>query len=238
MQANSPQDEAKRAAAAKAIESFLQDGMTIGLGSGTTSRFFVRILGERVKDGLRVVGVPSSKSTGELAQEVGIPLADLNDVEQLDLTIDGADEIDAKGRMIKGGGANLLWEKIVACASNRMVCIVDESKLVERLGRFPLPVEVIPFAWRSTERLLRKLFADVGLGDPKIEMRGGLEKPLITDSGHYLLDCHLEMIPDPESLGQKLNQIPGVVEHGLFIGIATDAVAGHAGGQAEVLTFR
>jgi len=182
--------------------------------------------------------VPSSKSTGQLAEEVGVSLADLNDVGQLDLTIDGADEIDGKGRMIKGGGANLLWEKIVACASNRMVCIVDESKLVERLGRFPLPVEVIPFGWRSTERLMRKLFADVGLGDPKIEMRGGLEKPLITDSGHYLLDCHLEMIPDPESLGQKLNQIPGVVENGLFIGIATDAVVGHASGQAEVLTFR
>src|SRR6201987_5614801 len=176
MHTNSPQDEAKRAAAARAIDAFLQDGMTIGLGSGTTSRFFVRILGDRVKAGLHVVGVPSSKSTGELAQEVGVPLADLNDVEQLDLTIDGADEIDGKGRMIKGGGANLLWEKIVASASKRMVCIVDESKRVQRLGRFPLPVEVIPFAWRSTERLLRKLFTELGLGNPKIEMRGGLEK--------------------------------------------------------------
>ena len=117
MQTNSPQDEAKLAAATKAIETFLQDGMTIGLGSGTTSRFFVRILGDRVKSGLRVIGVPSSKSTGQLAREVGVPLADLNDVEQLDLTIDGADEIDPKGRMIKGGGANLLWEKIVASAS-------------------------------------------------------------------------------------------------------------------------
>lgn len=238
MQSTSAQDEEKRAAATQAIKKFLKDGMTIGLGSGTTSRWFVRILGEHVAKGLRVIGVPSSKSTGQLAREVGVPLADLNDVDSLDLTIDGADEIDGKGRMIKGGGANLLWEKIVACASERMVCIVDESKVVNVLGRFPLPVEVIPFGWRSTERLMRKLFADVGLGDPKIEMRGGLEKPLITDSGHYLLDCHLEVIPDPENLGQKLNQIPGVVEHGLFIGIATDAVAGHASGQAEVLTFR
>jgi len=238
MPAISAQDEAKRAAAAKAIETFLRDGMTIGLGSGTTSRWFVRILGERVTSGLRVTGVPSSKSTGQLAQEVGVPLADLNDVSQLDLTIDGADEIDGKGRMIKGGGANLLWEKIVACASKKMVCIVDESKLVERLGRFPLPVEVIPFAWRSTERHLRGLFKENGLGDPKIDMRGGLEKPLITDSGHYLLDCHLEMIPEPESLGAKLKQIPGVVEHGLFIGIATDAVVGHASGETEVFTFR
>jgi ribose 5-phosphate isomerase A len=238
MQPTSAQDEAKRAAAAQAIESFLKDGMMIGLGSGTTSRWFVRILGERVAQGLRVTGVPSSKSTGQLATEVGVPLADLNDVGQLDLTIDGADEIDSKGRMIKGGGANLLWEKIVASASNKMVCIVDESKLVELLGRFPLPIEVIPFAWRSTERHLRKLFAESGLGEPKIEMRGGLQKPLITDSGHYLLDCHLEKLPDPESLAGKLNQIPGVVEHGLFIGIATDAVVGHANGAAEVLSFR
>jgi ribose 5-phosphate isomerase A len=237
MQPTSAQDEAKRAAAAQAIESFLKDGMTIGLGSGTTSRWFVRILGERVAQGLRVTGVPSSKSTGQLATEVGVPLADLNDVGQLDLTIDGADEIDSKGRMIKGGGANLLWEKIVACASNKMVCIVDESKLVEFLGWFPLPIEVIPFAWRSTERHLRSLFEKSGLGEPKIEMRGGLEKPLITDSGHYLLDCHLQKLLDPEGLAGKLNQIPGVVEHGLFIGIATDAVAGHANGKAEVFTF-
>src|ERR1700751_2443887 len=217
MQPTSAQDEAKRTAAAQAIERFLKDGMTIGLGSGTTSRWFVRILGERVGKGLRVTGVPSSKWTGQLAQEVGVPLADLNDVGELDLTIDGADEIDGKGQMIKGGGANLLWEKIVACASKRMVCIVDESKVVKVLGRFPLPVEVIPFGWRSTERNLRKLLEDSGLGSPKIEIRG-LEKPLITDSGHYLLDCHLEKIPDPESLGAKLNQIPGIVEHGLFIG--------------------
>jgi ribose 5-phosphate isomerase A len=237
MQPTSAQDEAKRAAAAQAIERFLQNGMTIGLGSGTTSRWFVRILGERVAKGLRVIGVPSSKSTGQLAQEVGVPLAELDDVGQLDLTIDGADEIDGKGRMIKGGGANLLWEKIVACASKKMVGIVDESKLVQRLGRFPLPIEVIPFAWRTTERHMRKLFADSSFGEPKIEMRGGTEKPLITDSGHYLLDCHLEQIPDPESLAEKLKQIPGIVEHGLFLGIATDAVVGRAKGDAEVLTF-
>jgi ribose 5-phosphate isomerase A len=238
MQPTSAQDEAKRAAAAQAIERFLKDGMTIGLGSGTTSRWFVRILGQRVSEGLRVTGVPSSKSTGQLAEEVGVSLADLNDVGQLDLTIDGADEIDGKGRMIKGGGANLLWEKIVASASKKMVAIVDESKLVESLGRFPLPVEVIPFAWRSTERHMRKVFRESGLGDPDIEMRGGLEKPLVTDSGHYLLDCHLKQIENPESLGEKLKQIPGVVEHGLFIGIATDAVVGHASGQTEVLSFR
>jgi len=237
MHTNSPQDEAKLAAAAKAIETFLQDGMTIGLGSGTTSRFFVRILGDRVKEGLRVVGVPSSKSTGELAKEVGVHLADLNDVEQLDLTIDGADEIDPKGRMIKGGGANLLWEKIVASASRKMVAIVDESKRVQRLGRFPLPVEVIPFAWRSTERHIQNLFRKAGYLDVQIDVRGSREKPLITDSGHYLLDCHLKEIADPEFLAGNLNHIPGVVEHGLFLGIATDAAIGKPDGSAETITF-
>ena len=237
MPSTSEQDEEKRAAAAHAINKFLKDGMTIGLGSGTTSRWFVRILGEHVAKGLRVVGVPSSKSTGELAREVGVPLADLNDVGSLDLTIDGADEIDGHGQMIKGGGANLLWEKIVACASERMVCIVDESKVVDRLGRFPLPIEVIPFGWRSTERHLRRLLEDSGFGKPKIEVRG-LEKPLITDSGHYLFDCHLEEISEPKSLGEKLKQIPGIVEHGLFIGIATDAVVAHASGEPRVLSFR
>jgi ribose 5-phosphate isomerase A len=237
MEATPEQDEAKRAAAVKAIETFLRDGMTIGLGSGTTSRWFVRILGERLGSGLRVTGVASSKSTGELAKEVGVPLADLNDVSQLDLTIDGADEIDAKGRMIKGGGASLLWEKIVAYASRRMVAIVDESKVVQHLGRFPLAIEVIPFAWRSTERNLRNLFKDAGLSDVQIDVRGGLEKPLITDSGHYLLDCHLREIREPENLATELNQIPGVVEHGLFIGIATEAVVGHASGHTEVVSF-
>ena len=237
MHTNSPQDEAKLAAAAKAIETFLQDGMTIGLGSGTTSRFFVRILGDRVKDGLRVVGVSSSKSTGELAKEVGVPLADLNDVELLDLTIDGADEIDPKGRMIKGGGANLLWEKIVASASRKMVAIVDESKRVQRLGRFPLPVEVIPFAWKSTERQLQNLFRKAGYVDVRIDVRGSREKPLITDSGHYLLDCHLQEIADPEFLAANLNHIPGVVEHGLFLGIATNAAIGKPDGNAETITF-
>ena len=138
----SPQDRAKRAAGAEAIRRYLKNGMKIGLGSGSTSHWFVRILGERVKEGLEVVGVPTSSGTRDIAREVGVPIADLNDIAPLDLAIDGADEIDDRGRMIKGGGASLLWEKIVACASKKMVAIVDEGKLVTQLGRFPLPIEV------------------------------------------------------------------------------------------------
>jgi ribose 5-phosphate isomerase A len=161
----------------------------------------------------------------------------LDDVGELDLTIDGADEIDANGRMIKGGGANLLWEKIVASASRKMVALVDESKVVTKLGKFPLPIEVIPFAWRTTQRHLHDLFREFGWAEVEMKIRGGLEKPLITDSGHYLLDCHLDEISDPDALGLRLNQIPGVVEHGLFIGIAKEVVIGHADDSAEVTVF-
>jgi ribose 5-phosphate isomerase A len=237
----SAQDEAKRVAAAKAIECFLngdsQDALRIGLGSGTTSRWFVKILGEQVKQGLKVVGVPTSKSTAELAKEVGITLGDLNEVLLLDFVIDGADEIDGRGNMIKGGGGNLLWEKIVAVSSNKMVVIVDDSKAVERLGRFPLPVEVVSFGWKSTEMRLRKLFSNFGWARVKIDLRGGMETPYLTDSGHYILDCHLEEIWEPEDLALELSQIPGVVEHGLFIGIAHAAVIGHSDGTSELREF-
>jgi ribose 5-phosphate isomerase A len=238
MEPLSPQDRAKRAAGDQAITTYLKNGMKIGLGSGSTSQRFVRILGERVKAGLTVIGVPTSNATRDLAREVGVPLADLDDVGELDLAIDGADEIDAKGRMIKGGGANLLWEKIVACASRKMVALVDESKVVTKLGKFPLPIEVIPFGWRTTQRHLRELFQEFGWSDVQIKIRGGLEKPLLTDSGHYLLDCHLNEIADADAIGLRFNQIPGVVEHGLFIGIAKEAVIGHADESAEVVVFK
>ncbi len=237
MNSLSAQDEAKRAAAEKAIEAFLKDGMTIGLGSGTTSRWFVRILGDKVKAGLKVVGVPSSKSTKELAQEVGVALAELNDIQELDLTVDGADEIDPEGRMIKGGGANLLWEKIVATASRTMVAIVDQSKVVKQLGKFPLPVEIVQFGWRSTKRHMSQLFKSEGYGDIEMTVRGGLDKPLITDSGNFILDCHLQTIADPDSLVVELNRIAGVVENGLFIDIAKSAVVGHTNSPAEVIHF-
>jgi ribose 5-phosphate isomerase A len=237
MESNYSQNKAKRAAGVQAIATYLKNGMKIGLGSGTTSRWFIHTLGDRVKEGLEVIGVPTSNSTRDLATELGVPLANLNDVEELDLTIDGADEIDGYGRMVKGGAGNLLWEKIIACASMKMVALVDESKVVSKLGNFPLPIEVIPFGWRTTEGHLRKLFSDFGRTDTLIKLRGGLQTPFITDSGHYLLDCELGKIGDPEGVALKLNQIPGVVEHGLFIGIAKEVVIGRADGSAEVRAF-
>ena len=182
--------------------------------------------------------MPTSTATRDLAREVGVPLLDLNDVEQLDLTIDGADEIDHAGRMIKGGGACLLWEKMVARASRRMVAVVDDGKLFDILGRFPLPVEVIRFGWRATERELRKLLGGFGYEDPRIVLRGGESDPVVTDSGHYLLDCHLGRIGEPDRLAPLFNEIPGVVEHGLFVGIADEMVIGHADGSGEVVRLR
>lgn len=235
MQPTSPQDLAKLAAGRKAIETYLVDGMRIGLGSGTTSHWFVRALGEKVLEGFDIAGVPTSTATRDLAREVGVPLLDLNDVEQLDLTIDGADEIDHAGRMIKGGGACLLWEKMVARASRRMVAVVDDGKLFDTLGRFPLPVEVIRFGWRSTGRELRKLLEAFGYENVPIVLRGGEADPVVTDSGHYILDCHLQHIGEPDRLAPLFNEIPGVVEHGLFVGIAHEMVIGHADGSGEVI---
>ena len=165
-------DRAKYASGVKAIETYLRDGMVVGLGSGTTSHWMVRALAPRVREGLKVIGVPTSKATRDLAASLGIPLADLNDHLELDVTLDGPDEIDRAGRMIKGGGACLLWEKIVAAATRQYVVIADDRKLVDLLGRFPLPVEVIPFGWHSTERLVRELFASYGHRDVSLGCGG------------------------------------------------------------------
>jgi len=231
------QDRAKRAAAERAIAAYLRDGMKIGLGSGTTSHLFVRALGARVRAGLSVLGVPTSIPTRDLARELGIALADLNDVDELDLTIDGADEVDPKGDMIKGGGGCHLWEKMVANASKRMVVLVDDSKRVETLGRFPLPVEVVRFGWMQTRRQLRLLFAEMGYADTAVGLRGGDAKPFVTDSGHYILDCRLERIPESRVLAPRVKDIPGVVEHGLFIGVADAMVVGHRDGTADIVAF-
>lgn len=235
MQPRTEQDKAKIAAGRRAIEHYLEDGMQIGLGSGTTSHWFVRSLGEKVRDGFRISGVPTSSATRDVALEAGIPLLDLNDVTELALTIDGPDEVDRAGRMIKGGGACLLWEKMVARASRRMICIADDSKLVETLGRFPLPVEVIRFGWRNTAHQLRKLFAEFGYDAVPIRLRGGEADPVLTDSAHYILDCSLKRIGDPDRLAPRFNEIPGVVEHGLFVGIADEIVLGHPDGSADIV---
>jgi ribose 5-phosphate isomerase A len=230
-------DRAKYAAGVKAIEQYFRDGMVVGLGSGTTSHWMVRALAPLVRDGLKVVGVPTSTATRDLAAGLGIPLADLNDHLELDVTLDGPDEVDRAGRMIKGGGACLLWEKIVAAATRQYVVIADDRKLVPQLGRFPLPVEVVPFGWRSTERLVRELFTAYGHRDVPIVLRGGEARPVVTDSGHFLLDCALGSIPEADELATRLNVIPGVVENGLFVDVADAIVFGHADGTADVVVL-
>lgn len=230
-----PQDRAKVAAGRKAVEAYCADGMRLGLGSGTTSHFFVRGLAEKVKEGLDVVGVPTSSATRELALELGVPLADLNDVPELDVAVDGPDEIDRQGSMIKGGGACLLWEKIVARASKKMVVVADDTKLVDRLGAFPLPVEIIRFGHVSTTRLVRDLFGDFGYRDDvRIEPRRKAGEWLVTDSGNFIIDAHLEQITRGAELTVELNRIPGVVENGLFVGIGHDVVFGHSDSTADI----
>ena len=232
----SPQDRAKQAAA-DAAAAIVEDGMLVGLGSGTTLRRFVRSLGLRVGQGLKITGVPTSESTRTLAMEVGIPVADLNDVGELDLVLDGADEIDPHGQMIKGGGGNLLWEKIVATAGRRFVAVIDETKPVAHLGRFPLPVEVIRFGWAATQRQMRGLFVESGYLEPAMALRGGDASPFVTDSGHYIIDCSLGEITHPEPLAMALDCIPGVVENGLFIGIARSSILGRPDGTVETITY-
>jgi len=186
-------------------------------------------------DGLNVVGIPTSTATRDLALELGIRLADLNDLPELDLTVDGPDEIDHQGSMIKGGGACLLWEKIVARASRRMVVVADSSKIVDRLGAFPLPIEVLPFGWVSTRRLITELLWDAGYEDVAIQQRMRNGNVVVTDSGNYLLDARLRAIEDVGSIAIRLNEIPGVVNNGLFVGIAGEVVVGHPDGTAEII---
>ena len=229
------QDTAKRAAAAFALDRFVEPGMRLGLGSGSTSHWMVRLLAERVRGGLDVVGVATSAGTAELAREEGIRVLELDEVDGLDLTLDGADEIDPELRMIKGGGACLLWEKIVASASERMIAMVDESKTVATLGAFPLPIEVIRFGWRSTRRLVETVLAEADVDGRTISQRHLAGDPLLTDSGHYILDLGLGRIGDPEALERQLRRIPGVVETGLFLGIARAMVIGREDGTARLV---
>jgi ribose 5-phosphate isomerase A len=234
MRPSSDQDLAKWAAGTGAIKAYVQDGMKLGLGSGTTAHWFVRALGESVANGLDVVGVPTSTSTRDLALELGIRLTTLSEIGRLDLTIDGADEIDGNGAMIKGGGACLLWERIIADASDRMVAVVDDSKVVTTLGAFPLPIEVVPHEWQSTRRSIARLLDHLGYPAADLPLRTKDGKPVVTDSGNYLIDAHLQAITDPLPLDAQLNWIPGVVENGLFTGIADEVMIGSAGGAVEV----
>jgi ribose 5-phosphate isomerase A len=222
-------DEMKRQAAASALEH-VRDGMKLGLGTGSTARHFVELLGERVRAGLKVVGVPTSEATRADAVRCGVALTTLDDVDRLDLTVDGADEMDPALNLIKGGGGALLREKIVATASDRMIVIADESKWVANLGRFPLPVEVIPFGLAATRRALNAAFAQTGVSGQTVIRKGKDGHVFVTDGGHWIVDAHLGRISDPPRLASLLSVIPGVVEHGLFIGLATSAVLAGAQG--------
>jgi ribose 5-phosphate isomerase A len=231
MAATQNRDQRKLDAARRALE-LVKPKMKLGLGSGSTARRFVDLVGERVKAGLDIRCVATSKATEAQAKALGIPLATLDDIPELDLTVDGADEVDPKLRLIKGGGGALLREKIVASASKRMVVIADSKKLVTRLGAFPLPIEVVPFGLAATRRHIERAFAELQLAGP-ILVRGG-SSPFVTDGGHYILDCSLGAIAEPEQLSRILSPIPGVVEHGLFIGLARAAIIAGADG-VEVL---
>ncbi len=213
----------KRAAAARAVE-FVRSGMRLGLGTGSTARHFVELVGERVRGGLDVVAVPTSQATKADAERCGIPLTTLDDTPELDLTVDGADEIAPDLSLIKGGGGALLREKIVAAASARMIVIADQSKLVGTLGRFPLPIEVAPFGLAATRRAIERAIAAIQRPG-RLSLRPGRDgHAFVTDGGHWIIDAALDRIDDPQAMAHALTGIPGVMEHGLFIGLAQMAI--------------
>jgi len=217
--------------AARAALTYVESGMRLGIGTGSTAEEFVRLLAEKVASGLSIEGVPTSERTAKLCNELGVPLKSLDELPALDLTIDGADELDGALTLIKGGGGALLREKIVAASSARMIVIADESKLVQTLGAFPLPIEVNPFGLASTRILIEKAASRLGLSGALI-LRGSGVHTFVTDGGHFIIDASFGRIPDAEALSNALNSIPGVVEHGLFINMATLAIiAGPAGAR-------
>lgn len=230
----SPIDKAKFVAAKRAVE-FVEDGMRVGLGSGSTSAWMVRCLGERVREeGLNIRGVPTSIRTAELAREVGIDVVSLDAAKWLDVTIDGADEFDQELNLIKGGGGAHLQEKIVATASDQMIVITDASKEVDTLGAFPLPVEVIPFGWQTTQALIEETLVSMDVLGRSASLRMNGDRPFVTDEGNHILDLHLKRIGDARQMAMVLNQMPGVVENGLFIDICDTVVIGYGDGKAEV----
>jgi len=221
---NSQEKEAVGRAAAKLV----RDGDVVGLGTGSTAYFAVVALGERVKAGLKIIGIPTSVQTGELARAVGIPLTTLDEHPEIDITLDGADEVDSQLRLIKGGGGALLREKVIATASKKMVVVADSSKVVAVLGKFPLPVEVVSFARTVVEKKIVSLGAS-----PKLRTRpdGG---PYLTDNGNQILDCSFGKIDDPAALALILSNTPGILEHGLFIGLANLALVGRGDAVEEI----
>lgn len=220
-------DQQKEAAARESMQ-FVKDGNIVGLGSGSTATIAIRILGQRVQQGLKVRGIPTSVQSKQLAESLGIPLTTLDEHQEIDVTIDGADEIDPHLRLIKGGGGALLREKIVASASRFVVIIADGSKRVPMLGKFPLPVEVIPFAQALVAKEIRALGAEVALRP------GANGSAYVTDEGHYILDCRFGKLPDPPALSHALDDIPGIVEHGLFINMASIALLGTDAGVVQL----
>jgi ribose 5-phosphate isomerase A len=208
-------NDQEKEAAARASLRFVKDGQVVGLGTGSTAAYFIQVLGEQVKNGLRIRCIPSSDRSREQAASLGIPLTTLDECQEIDVTVDGADEVDPQLRMIKGGGGALLREKIVASATKQLVIIADATKRVPVLGKFPLPVEVIKFAQALVTKKIEGLGAEVGL------RRRADGKPYLTDENNYILDCRFGEIPDADGLARRLSDMPGVVEHGLFIGMAS-----------------
>ena len=222
-------NDQEKEAAARASLRFVKHGRVVGLGTGSTAKYFIQLLGEQVKNGLRIRGIPTSDRSGELAASLGIPLTTLDECPEIDVTVDGADEFDPQLRLIKGGGGALLREKIVASATRQLVIVADATKRVPVLGRFPLPVEVIKFA----QAVVLKKIAALGA---EVKLRQATDgKPYLTDENNHILDCHFGQIPDADGLARQLSDMPGVVEHGLFIGMASVVLVANG---SEVVELR
>jgi len=229
-----PIEKAKFFAANQAVQ-YVENGMKVGLGSGSTAAWFVRCLGKEIREnGLKIKGVSSSSRTTALALEVGIDVISLDEARWMDVTIDGADEFDGNLNLLKGGGGSLLQEKIIAMASEQMIVIADETKSVETLGSFPLPVEVVPFGWKATKSLVEETLIGMDVLGRDVTLRMNASAPFQTDEGNYILDLHLNRIGKARQLSLMINQVPGVVENGLFLDICDTVVIGFADGHVEV----
>jgi len=222
-------NDLEKEAAARSSLRFVKDGQVVGLGTGSTAAYFIHLLGEKVKNGLQIRGIPSSNRSREQAARLGIPLTTLDECQQIDVTVDGADEVDPQVRLIKGGGGALLHEKIVASATRQLVIVADATKRVPVLGKFPLPVEVVKFA----KALVKKKIEALGA---RVEMRHNADgSPFLTDENNYILDCHFGQIRGADGLANKLSDMPGIVEHGLFIGMASVVLVANG---SEVIELR